>query len=58
MLRRSSANFVRAFGKRNVHVEARLKEIGIELPTPAEPKGNYLPWVKSGNMVFLAGIKI
>jgi enamine deaminase RidA (YjgF/YER057c/UK114 family) len=36
-------------------VEARLKELGLELPSPAAPVGNYVPAVRSGNLVFLSG---
>ena len=35
--------------------EQRLKELGIELPTPAKPVANYVNAVTSGNLVFLAG---
>ncbi len=35
--------------------EAKLKELGIELPTPPTPLGNYLEAVQVGNLVFLAG---
>ena len=36
-------------------VDARLKELGIEIPTPAAPAANYVPFVKSGNLVFVSG---
>jgi enamine deaminase RidA (YjgF/YER057c/UK114 family) len=35
--------------------EQRLKELGITLPTPAKPVANYVGWVKTGNLVFVAG---
>ena len=35
--------------------EARLKELGITLPTPDKPVANYVKAVRSGNLVFLAG---
>ena len=35
--------------------ERRLAELGIELPTGATPIANYVPWTRSGNLVFLAG---
>jgi enamine deaminase RidA (YjgF/YER057c/UK114 family) len=35
--------------------EARLKELGLELPAPAAPVGNYVSAVRSGNLVFLSG---
>ena len=36
-------------------VEARMQEKGIELPQVAAPQGAYLPYVISGNLVFMAG---
>jgi len=36
-------------------IEARLQEIGIELPQAAAPAANYVPYVISGNLVFVAG---
>ena len=41
--------------KNIVDVEQRLKELGIELQTPAPPVANYVNSVRSGNLVFLAG---
>ncbi|HET8576591.1 MAG TPA: RidA family protein [Methylomirabilota bacterium] len=35
--------------------EARLKELGITLPTPSKPVGNYIPGVRVGNLLFLSG---
>lgn len=36
-------------------IDARLKELGIELPEAAAPAANYVPYVVSGNQVFIAG---
>lgn len=36
-------------------IEARLKEKGIELPAVSKPQGSYLPFIVSGNLLFLAG---
>ncbi|HZT89805.1 MAG TPA: RidA family protein [Stellaceae bacterium] len=36
-------------------IEARLKELGIELPAPAAPIANYVPFTVSGRLVFIAG---
>ncbi len=36
-------------------VEARLKEIGISLPQAPTPAANYVPYVRTGNLVFIAG---
>lgn len=34
----------------------RLTRMGYELPAPPEPAGNYLPAVRSGNLLWLAGV--
>ncbi len=39
----------------HMRIEDRLAELGLTLPPPAKPAGNYLPWVRSGNLLFLAG---
>ena len=36
-------------------IDARLKELGIELPTPAKPVATYVGWVRTGNLVFTSG---
>lgn len=36
-------------------IEKRLAELGIMLPTPAKPIANYVPWVKTGNLVYISG---
>lgn len=36
-------------------IDARLKELGITLPTPATPAANYVPFVQTGALVFTAG---
>ena len=36
-------------------IEARLRELGIELPQPAAPVANYVPFTIFGNIVFVAG---
>ncbi len=35
--------------------EARVKELGLELPASAAPVGNYVSAVRTGNLVFLSG---
>jgi enamine deaminase RidA (YjgF/YER057c/UK114 family) len=35
--------------------EARIKELGITLPPPSKPVGNYVPGVRVGNLLFLSG---
>ena len=34
----------------------RLTRLGYALPEPPEPAGNYLPAVRSGNLLWLAGV--
>lgn len=36
-------------------IDARLQELGIELPKAASPAANYVPYVISGDLVFVAG---
>jgi enamine deaminase RidA (YjgF/YER057c/UK114 family) len=38
-----------------MNVDARLAELGLELPTVVPPAGAYVPAVISGNLVFTAG---
>jgi enamine deaminase RidA (YjgF/YER057c/UK114 family) len=36
-------------------IDDRLRELGIELPTPSAPGANYVPTVRSGNLLFITG---
>jgi enamine deaminase RidA (YjgF/YER057c/UK114 family) len=36
-------------------VDRKLAELGIALPTPAAPVANYVPFVRTGNLVILSG---
>ncbi len=36
-------------------IEARLSELGVVLPAPAAPVANYVPFVVTGNRVFISG---
>lgn len=36
-------------------VDTRLAALGITLPTPAAPAANYIPFVQTGNLVFVSG---
>jgi enamine deaminase RidA (YjgF/YER057c/UK114 family) len=36
-------------------IDARLAQLGIELPPPATPAANYVPSVRTGNLVYVAG---
>ena len=36
-------------------IEARLAELGLELPKPSSPGANYVPFVRTGNLVFITG---
>lgn len=36
-------------------IDARLQELGIELPAAPAPAANYVPFVLSGNQLFVSG---
>lgn len=36
-------------------IEARLRDLGIQLPSPAAPVANYVPYRRSGNLLVVAG---
>ena len=36
-------------------IEARLAEMGIQLPEPTVPLAQYVPFVQSGNLLFVSG---
>jgi len=36
-------------------IDKRLAELGITLPVAAKPVANYVPWVRTGNLVFISG---
>ncbi len=38
-----------------VDVAARLAELGFELPKPAAPVANYVPWTVSGMTLYISG---
>ena len=38
-----------------MQIEAKLNEMGIELPSAVTPGANYVPAVRTGNLVFLSG---
>lgn len=35
--------------------ETRLRALGIELPDAPPPAANYIPWVQSGNILYVSG---
>ncbi|MEM7790283.1 MAG: RidA family protein, partial [Verrucomicrobiota bacterium] len=39
-----------------MNAEAKLAELGINLPKPPQPGGNYLTHRRSGNTLYLAGV--
>lgn len=36
--------------------EARLRELNIQLPSPQSPVANYVPAVRTGNLLYLSGV--
>ena len=53
-LRSLSRRFVP--GRRMIHVEKRLEELGITLPKPSSPRANYnIVCHSSGNMMYVSG---
>ena len=36
-------------------IDKRLAELGLNLPVPAKPVANYVPWGRTGNLVFISG---
>ena len=38
-----------------MNLDQRLKELGLALPNPPAPAGNYQPWILSGNLLYLSG---
>ena len=42
--------------EQEVSAEQRLKELGIQLPSPPAPFGTYVEAVQTGNLLFLSGM--
>lgn len=42
-------------GKLKMKIEAKLNEIGFQLPTPSKGVGNYISSVRVGNLLFIGG---
>ena len=38
-----------------MHIEKRLDELGIQLPTPVQPLATYVRYVQTGNLLFISG---
>src|SRR2546423_13197694 len=36
-------------------IEAKLAELGLKLPNPPAVAGSYVPFVRTGNLLYLAG---
>jgi len=37
------------------HIDDRLDALGIALPEPSTPGANYVPYVRTGNLLFMTG---
>ena len=53
---RSKEQIVTRDGSRPLTPEQRLKELGINVPTPPSPFGAYVEAVQTGNLLFLSGM--
>jgi len=38
-----------------VNIDERLDDLGITIPEPRTPSANYIPFVKTGNLVYISG---
>ena len=36
-------------------IDLRIAKLGIRIPEPRSPSANYIPFVKTGNLVFISG---
>ncbi len=36
-------------------IDARMKELGIDLPEPSLPGANYVPFIQEGNLIYITG---
>lgn len=36
-------------------ISGRVAQLGHTLPTPSTPAANYVPWVRTGNLIFISG---
>ncbi|MGQ0741953.1 MAG: RidA family protein [Alphaproteobacteria bacterium] len=36
-------------------IDAKLKELNITLPEPPKPVANYVPWLRTGNYIYISG---
>src|SRR5438094_6581568 len=52
----SEAQTVTRASSRSASAEQRLKELGINLPTPPQPFGIYVEAVQTGDLLFLTGM--
>ena len=55
LLPRSPSPALRLLARRGVKTEARLLELGVQLPPAGVPKGNFVMAARSGKMVYLSG---
>ena len=37
-------------------ISKKLAELNLQLPPPPAPLGSYVPWVRAGNLLFVAGM--
>ena len=56
MIMASKGTLLDFVSTRPIAAEQRLRQLGIELPTPPEPFGIYAEAVQTGNLLFLTGM--
>ena len=39
----------------STRIQERLKELGLELPQASAPGANYVPFVRTGNLIYVSG---
>jgi enamine deaminase RidA (YjgF/YER057c/UK114 family) len=54
-LARATRSWNKVLPRRCVHIEAKIESLGLKMPSAAVPKGNFVNFVRIGNMVYVSG---